>query len=96
VHATIAGVLLAFTIPVNTFIDRKQFLESSRGLLDCVETSGAGSPEEHIAVHGLEMQCELVQSPWKANWDIQFCLDCCQGAPRSGAGQYFLASDLRG
>ena len=63
VHATIAGVLLAFTIPVNTFIDRKQFLESSRGLLDCVETSGAGSPEEHIAVHGLEMQCELVQSP---------------------------------
>jgi NhaA family Na+:H+ antiporter len=63
VHATIAGVLLAFTIPVNTFIDRKQFLGSSRALLDCIETSGAGSPDEHNAVHALEMQCELVQSP---------------------------------
>jgi NhaA family Na+:H+ antiporter len=63
VHATIAGVLLAFTIPVNTFIDRKQFVESSHALLDQVEESAKESADEHAAIHALEEQCELVQSP---------------------------------
>jgi NhaA family Na+:H+ antiporter len=63
VHATIAGVLLAFTVPATTLIDRPEFLARSRSLLDKMESAGEQSAEEHDAVHGLELQCELVQSP---------------------------------
>jgi len=63
VHATIAGVLMAFTIPATTYIDRPKFLERSRELLRRMETAGENSAEEHEAVHGMELQCELVQSP---------------------------------
>jgi len=63
VHATIAGVLMAFTIPTRTFTDRSAFLKSCRGLLDTVESVDDHSAEEHDAVHALELQCELIQSP---------------------------------
>jgi len=63
VHATIAGVLMAFTIPSKTFIDRSEFLRGSRSLLDEMETLTEHSAEEHDAIHALELQCELVQSP---------------------------------
>jgi NhaA family Na+:H+ antiporter len=63
VHATIAGVLLAFTIPAKTFIDRPEFLTRSRSLLNRIEQADPHSSEEHDAVHGLELQCELIQSP---------------------------------
>lgn len=63
VHATVAGVLLAFTIPARTYIDRGQFLQRGRRLLDKFEASTVDSAEQHAAVHGLERQCELVESP---------------------------------
>jgi Na+:H+ antiporter, NhaA family len=63
VHATIAGVLMAFTIPAATYIDRAEFLLRSRTLLGKLEQAADHSPDEHDAVHGLEKQCELVQSP---------------------------------
>ncbi|HEY6291598.1 MAG TPA: Na+/H+ antiporter NhaA [Terriglobia bacterium] len=63
IHATIAGVLLAFTIPAKTLIDRPEFLERSRSLLGEVEAAEEHSAEEHDAVHALELQCELIQSP---------------------------------
>jgi len=63
VHATIAGVLMAFTIPATTPIERARFLERSRGLLDELDSAAEHSPEEHEAIHGLELQCALVQSP---------------------------------
>jgi len=63
VHATIAGVLLAFTIPAKTLIDRPEFLARSRSILSRFEEADLHSAEEHDAVHGLELQCELIQSP---------------------------------
>ena len=40
VHATIAGVLLAMTVPASSFIDTGEFLRRSRGLLDHFEQAG--------------------------------------------------------
>lgn len=40
VHATIAGVLLAMTVPASSFIDTGEFLKRSRGLLDRFERAG--------------------------------------------------------
>lgn len=63
VHATVAGVLLSFTIPGRTYVDRERFLQRSRGILDQFETAPANSTVAHAAIHTLEAQCELVQSP---------------------------------
>ena len=53
VHATIAGILLAMTIPANTRIDSAAFLEKSRSLLDRFEEAGqADYPSEHILANG--------------------------------------------
>ena len=63
VHATVAGVLLAFTIPTRTYMDRKLFLQRSRALLDRIEDELPNSSEAHSAVNALESHCELAQSP---------------------------------
>ena len=63
VHATVAGVLLSFTIPVRTYVDRDLFLERGRRVLDQFEAASPNSAEALAAVHTLEEQCELVQSP---------------------------------
>ena len=63
VHATVAGVLLAFTIPARTYIDRDFFLKRSRWLLDKFEAAVPDSNVAHAAIHSMETQCELVESP---------------------------------
>ena len=63
VHATVAGVLLSFTIPAQTYVHREPFLQRCRRVLDQFEAASPGSAEAHAAVHTLEAQCELVQSP---------------------------------
>jgi NhaA family Na+:H+ antiporter len=63
VHATVAGVLLAFTIPASTYLDKDHFLKHSRWILDRFESAGAHSSEEHAAIYTLEKQCELVAPP---------------------------------
>jgi NhaA family Na+:H+ antiporter len=62
VHATVAGVLLAFTIPARTYIDRDHFLNRCRSVLDRFEAASPDSHEEHSAIHTLETQCELAES----------------------------------
>jgi len=63
VHATIAGILLAFTIPVRTSLKKSQFLEQSRWLLDRLEAAQPHSFEEHSIIHTLERKAELADSP---------------------------------
>ncbi|MBV8865861.1 MAG: Na+/H+ antiporter NhaA [Acidobacteriaceae bacterium] len=64
VHVTVAGVLLAFTIPARTGINRARFLQKGRSVLDRLEREEFKSPdEEQAAIHALEKQLELVQSP---------------------------------
>jgi len=63
VHATVAGVLLAFTIPANTYIDRESFLRQSRSLLDRFEGAAEGSSDSHSSIHAMHKKLELVESP---------------------------------
>ena len=68
VHATIAGVALAFTIPSRTRLDPRQFLLHSRRTLDHFENASESgsliqSEEQQAAVHTLEEACEKVQPP---------------------------------
>jgi NhaA family Na+:H+ antiporter len=63
VHATVAGVLLAFTIPAQTYLDRDHFLKRCRMVLDRFEEAPPDSSEAHAAIHTLEAHCELIESP---------------------------------
>jgi Na+:H+ antiporter, NhaA family len=63
VHATLAGVLLALTIPTRTFIDRYSFLRSSRWLMDRFEAAPEDSSEARSAIHMMDTHLELVESP---------------------------------
>jgi len=63
VHATIAGILLAFTIPARTFLNKSQFLQQSRSLLDKLEHVEENSFEEHSIIHTLEEKMGMVESP---------------------------------
>ena len=68
VHATIAGVLLALTIPATTRIDAPGFAASAREALDRFTHAGDGSgghavEERHGALWDLETAAERAQSP---------------------------------
>jgi NhaA family Na+:H+ antiporter len=69
VHATIAGVILAITIPARTRIDESQFvarveqsLEDFRAA-DEPGTSVLTNPGHQDAIHQLEEACEAAQAP---------------------------------
>lgn len=69
VHATIAGVLLAMTIPATTRMDCTEFLSRSRSVLAQFEDADHGDgeiatqAERQAALHTLEEACEQVQTP---------------------------------
>ncbi len=70
VHATIAGVLLAFMIPSRTAINQRDFLQHGRAVLDHYERAAQTEPfdilndiEQQVAVDALEDACEKVQPP---------------------------------
>ena len=69
IHATIAGVLLAMTIPARTRIDTNQFLETSRNLLDQFEkTCSLDIPplahkERHAVLQTIETTCQQAETP---------------------------------
>ncbi len=69
VHATIAGVLLAMTVPASSFIDTGTFLNRSRSLLDRFEQaeergdSVLSNDERQGALHALNRANEDVEPP---------------------------------
>ncbi|MDZ4701889.1 MAG: Na+/H+ antiporter NhaA [Rhodothermales bacterium] len=68
VHATVAGVLLALTIPVNTRVDVSLFLEKGRMMMDLIRggdtpPNGQASGDQRAAIQGLEVLCEGSESP---------------------------------
>ncbi len=66
VHATVAGVLLAMTIPARRRIAPDAFLERGRKLLDAFAKS-RGAPglteDQRDAVYSLEVACRQVEAP---------------------------------
>jgi NhaA family Na+:H+ antiporter len=69
VHATVAGVLLAFTIPARTRIEAREFLTRSRRALDRFAAGGVAGADvltskgHHEAILSLESAAGAVQAP---------------------------------
>jgi len=69
VHATIAGVMAAMTIPVRTRINAKEFLECGRSYLAKFERAGKKgtniltNAEQHGSLQALEIACHVAEPP---------------------------------
>ena len=69
IHSTIAGVLLAMTIPTRTRINAAEFSTAARALLDEFEASETGdllvitSKRQQESLHGLDVALDGVNAP---------------------------------
>ncbi len=68
VHATLAGVLLAFTIPARTQLNPAAFYANSHEILDRFQAADEPDSEffssgQQVAFHELEEQCNAAQPP---------------------------------
>ncbi len=69
IHSTIAGVVLAFTIPARTALPPGEFLRSGRAVLDHFERAAESQKgfmddeEQQTAIEALEEICQQVQPP---------------------------------
>jgi NhaA family Na+:H+ antiporter len=69
IHGTLAGVLVAMTVPARSWINPRDFLRRARALLDLFERSGStsanvhSSEEQQYATRRLERLAEEVETP---------------------------------
>jgi NhaA family Na+:H+ antiporter len=63
IHATIAGVMLAFTIPCNSSAGKPQFVAKMQRLLERFNAAVPDSSEAQTALHAMEQQCAHMESP---------------------------------
>jgi NhaA family Na+:H+ antiporter len=63
VHATIAGVMLAFTIPYKSSTDKPGFVAKVQRLLERFEGAESDSTEAQAALDAIEEQCAKMESP---------------------------------
>lgn len=69
VHATVAGVLFAFTIPASSRINTKKFTETTKSLIENFDKAGEHgdnvltNPERIHIIAMLENNCEKVHTP---------------------------------
>jgi Na+:H+ antiporter, NhaA family len=85
VHATVAGVLVAMTIPARTRIDTAEFLNRGRRILDYFDAAGEEgrgvltNKAQQAAIQEMENACEAAQSPLQRiehalhHW-VAFCI----------------------
>ncbi len=76
VHATIAGIVLAFTIPAETSVGVSEFLKSSREVFQRIAAIYEGGPDarhqKESAAYELERQSERLQTPlWRIEHGLQ-------------------------
>jgi len=67
-HATLAGVLLAMTIPARRLIDAPEFLRRAKGYLAEIEEDlkpghSAPTEDQRDAIHSLEVAAEEIETP---------------------------------
>ena len=109
VHATVAGVLLAMTIPASARLDPAPFLARSRNVLDRFEQANRPSniltnAERQAALHTLENAAEQAQTPllrlehalhpWVSFFIMPVFALANAGVPLGGAGGAGITSSV--
>jgi len=77
-HATLAGLLLAFTVPAKTYLHQSSFIDKLRGLLDNFESSNnkthaamLSSESQHDLTEEMHRHMKIVSTPLQ-RWELLF------------------------
>lgn len=78
IHATLAGLLLAFAVPAKTYLHQSSFIDKLRGLLDSFETSNnkthaamLSSESQHDLTEEMHRHMKIVSTPLQ-RWELLF------------------------